>query len=138
MPNAKSVFSRRTALAFGLTFAALPVALHASGDTTPQAVIGALLNAMQANQGDRIRELFAEDARQAYGTSPAKSGDTLRAWLETDVIQPQGRVDNARLAVTGNEVIVTGRYKNANGYESASDFLFEVRQGKITSWQMRY
>jgi hypothetical protein len=49
-----------------------------------------------------------------------------------------GRVENPSLVATGDEVVVTGQYRNNNGYSSAADFLFVVSDGLIVSWQMRY
>jgi hypothetical protein len=34
-------------------------------------------------------------------------------------------------------MLVTGRYRS-RGYESAANFLFEVCDGRIRSWRMRY
>lgn len=117
-----------------LTIAAPAVATS----DTPEIVVQALVDAMQANDAEGIRAAFAAEARQAYGAGIPKSGDAFRAWLESDIITPHGRVEDAALTVEGNAVIVTGRYRNANGYTSAADFLMTVEEGQIVSWQMRY
>lgn len=104
----------------------------------PETVVQALVDAMQSNDAEGIRAAFADDARQAYGAGPARTADAFRAWLESDIIAPHGRVEDAVLAVEGDTVVVTGRYRNDNGYTSAADFLMTVADGRITSWQMRY
>lgn len=116
----------------------LPVFATAQQPATPQAVVQELVDAMQVNDADRIRAVFAQDAQQAYGAGSPKSGDAFRAWLESDIIAPHGRVEGADLAVDGASVVVTGQYRNDNGYTSAADFLFTVEADRIISWQMRY
>ncbi|MEE4376699.1 MAG: nuclear transport factor 2 family protein [Candidatus Competibacteraceae bacterium] len=105
--------------------------------TEPRAVVTALIDAMQANDAERIRSLFDANASQAYGDGPAKSGAAFFSWLDSDIINRQGRVENAQLAVDGNQVVVTGQYRS-RGYTSAANFLMTVENGRITSWRMRY
>lgn len=102
-------------------------------------VARALVDAMKANDAARIRALFAPDASQAYGDSKPKSGPAFFAWLESDIIiERKGQVDNPQFAVKGNEVIVTGQFRNSRGYRSAANFRIVVDNGRIASWQMRY
>jgi hypothetical protein len=104
----------------------------------PGSVVRALIDAMKANDGVRIRALFASDASQAYGDAKPKSGPAFFAWLESDIIERKGQVDNPQFAVNGNEVIVTGQFRNSRGYRSAANFRIAVDNGRIASWQMRY
>jgi len=103
----------------------------------PETVVSSLVAAMQTNNGETIRSLFATHAAQAYGNGTPRTGAAFFAWLESDIISRQGRVENAQLSVNGNEVTVTGLYRS-HGYSSDADFLFRVEDGRITSWQMRY
>lgn len=101
-------------------------------------VVRALIDAMKANDGARIRALFAPDASQAYRDAKPKAGPAFFAWLESDIIERKGRVDDPKFAASGNEVIVTGQYRNSRGYSSAANFRIVVDKGRIVSWQMRY
>lgn len=101
-------------------------------------VVRALIDAMKANDGARIRALFAPDASQVYGDARPKSGPAFFAWLESDIIERNGQVDNAQFAVNGHEVIVTGQFMNSRGYRSAANFRIVVDNGRIAHWQMRY
>lgn len=103
----------------------------------PEAVVSALLDAMQTNDAEQIRTLFATNASQSYGGGAEKSGEAFFRWLDSDIIQREGRVENAQLTVNGDEVVVTGQYQS-RGYTSAADFLLTVENGRIISWQMRY
>lgn len=109
-----------------------------TGSIMPKEVVGQLIDAMKKNDAETIRSLFSKDAKQAYGTSSPKSGDSFRAWLESDIISVKGQVDNPSLSVDDNKVTVKGTYKNNNGYTSPANFLFTVDKGQITSWTMRY
>lgn len=101
-------------------------------------VVRTLIDAMKLNDGSRIRALFAPDASQAYGDGKPKAGREFFAWLESDIIERKVQVDDAQFAVGGNEVIVTGQYRNSRGYRSAANFRLVVDNGRIVSWQMRY
>jgi ketosteroid isomerase-like protein len=101
-------------------------------------VVRALVDAMKANDAPRIRALFAPDASQAYGDGRPKSGPAFFTWLESDIIDRKGQVDEAQFAVNGNEVIVTGQFRNSRGYRAAANFRLVVDNGRIVSWQMRY
>jgi hypothetical protein len=104
----------------------------------PGTVVRALIDAMKANDGARIRALFASEASQAYGDGQPKAGRAFFAWLESDIIERKGQVDDPQFAVSGNEVIVTGQFRNSRGYRSAANFRIVVDNGRIVSWQMRY
>ena len=106
-------------------------------DSDPETVIRELLEAMKTNDAQKIRSLFDANASQAYGNGPEKSGEAFFRWLDSDIIQRQGRVENAQLAVNGNEVVVTGQYQS-RGYTSEANFLLTVENGRIISWRMRY
>lgn len=110
----------------------------ASQATDPGAVVRTLIDAMRANDAARIRALFAPDASQAYGDGKPKSGRAFFAWLESDIVERKGQVDDPQFAVNGNEVIVTGQYRNSRGYRSAANFRIVVDNGRVVSWQMRY
>lgn len=135
------MFDRR-ALALGLLAAsAAPMTALCQTIAAPASaatIVRALLDAMEANDADRIRSAFGPGATQAYGNGPPKSGEAFSRWLQTDIIDRHGRVDAPQLAVNGAEVIVTGQYRNNAGYSSAANFLFRVANGQIVSWQMRY
>lgn len=107
-------------------------------DKSPEAVVRNLVAAMQARDAEMIRASFSQDAGQAYGAGNPKTGDAFRAWLESDIISAQGRVNDPEFTVDGDMVVVTGQYENAGGYRSAADFLMGVKDGKIVSWRMRY
>jgi hypothetical protein len=101
-------------------------------------VVRELVEAMRLNDGPRIRALFAPQASQAYGDGASKSGPAFFAWLESDIIARKGQVDDAKLAVNGNEVILTGQFRNSSGYRAAANFRLVIEQGRINTWQMRY
>lgn len=133
--------NRRRALALIAALAILPGAAMAQGKPAgarPESVVRELVEAMQANDAARIRAAFHANASQAYGSGAAKSGARFRAWLESDIIKPHGRVSNPQYAAKGNEVVVTGQYANNSNYRSAANFLMRVEDGKVISWQMRY
>lgn len=106
-------------------------------ESEPEVIVRALLDAMQTNNAERIRSLFDDNASQAYGNGSAKSGEAFFRWLDSDIIQREGRVENAQLIVKGNEVVVTGQYQS-RGYTSEANFLMTVENGRIISWRMRY
>lgn len=130
------------ALLWGPLWPVAPVsaqpAASAAQAADPGAVVRALVDAMKENDAQRIRALFAPDASQAYGDGRPKTGAAFFAWLESDIIQRKGQVDDPKFAVAGNEVIVTGQYHNSRGYRSAANFRIVVEGGRIVSWQMRY
>ena len=125
--------SRRTVLAL-LT---MTPALAWASDETPETIVRTLIDAMAANDAPAIRVAFAEDAKQAYGAGAPKSGEAFRAWLESDIIELQGRVEAPRFRTNGTTVTVTGTYRNDNGYSSEASFLFTVRGGRIVAWHVR-
>ncbi len=106
--------------------------------TDAGSVVRALVDAMKHNDGARIRLLFAPQASQAYGDGRPKSGPAFFAWLESDIIDRKGQVDEAQFTVNGSEVIVTGQFRNSRGYRAAANFRLVVENGRIISWQMRY
>jgi hypothetical protein len=128
--------SRRRFLAVAGAAIAAPASAQQPSSPAEQAVRG-LIEAMAAGDATRIRAAFADDTGQAYGSERYKTPDSFRRWLETDIIQRGGLVENPRYRATGEEVVVTGRYRS-RGYESAADFLFEVRDGKVRRWRIRY
>lgn len=131
---------RRTIIAlFGLG-ALSGVALGQTGTATktPEAVVRALLVAMDAKDANGIRGAFSPSVSQAYGNGAPKTGAAFSAWIQSDIVAVHGRVENPKLVATGDEVVVTGRYRNNSGYSSAANFLFKVSNGQIVSWQMRY
>ena len=103
----------------------------------PEQVVKSLIEAMTANDAEKIRSLFHKDAKQAYGNGSWKSGDAFFSWLQSDIIERKGHVDNAKFSADGNQVVVTGQY-NSVGYTNKANFLLTVDEGKIVSWQMRY
>lgn len=113
-------------------------AASAAQPASSGAVVRVLIDAMKNNDGTRIRALFAPNASQAYGDGKPKVGPAFLAWLESDIIERKGQVDQAQFAVNGNEVIVTGQFSNSRGYRAAANFRIVVEQGRIVSWQMRY
>lgn len=127
-----------SSLAPAATEVAAQNAPSAAQPADPGSVVRALIDAMKASDGARIRALFAPDASQAYGDARPKAGAAFFAWLESDIIKRKGQVDNPQFAVNGNEVIVTGQYRNSRGYRSAANFRIVVDNGRIVSWQMRY
>jgi len=106
-------------------------------NTNPEQVVQSLISAMSKNDAKKIRSLFHEDAKQAYGNGEWKSGEKFFDWLESDIIERKGHVDGAKYDVDGNEVVVKGQY-SSRGYTNKANFLFTVKDGKIKSWQMRY
>jgi len=118
--------------------AAVTAPPSASAYADAGALVQALVEAMQRNDGPAIRALFAPDAAQAYGDGRPKSGAAFFSWLESDIISREGRVEDPQLVTNGNEVIVTGRFRNNRGYSAAANFRILVEDGRIVSWQMRY
>ena len=105
---------------------------------TADAPVRALIAAMQAEDAPAIRAQFATSATQAYGADgPMKSAAATAKWLESDIIERQGKLSSPEISVQGNQVVVRGQY-NSKGYSSKADFLFTVDNGLITSWRMRY
>lgn len=106
----------------------------------PEQVVKQLITAMAENNAPKIKAAFAEDATQLYGRWYArkKTGASFWDWLESDIIKTQGKVVEPKYQVDANSVIVRGTFQNNNGYRSPADFLFTVRDGKITSWTIRY
>lgn len=131
---------RRTMISL-LGLAALSAVAHAqtgTEDNSPEATVRALIGAMEANDAEGIRSAFSPSASQAYGNGAPKTGQAFFEWLQSDIISVHGRVENPRIVTTGDEVVVTGLFRNNAGYSSAADFLFKVSDGQIVSWQMRY
>jgi hypothetical protein len=120
------------------TAAATPAQASAAVATDANSVVRALVDAMKRNDAAGIRALFAPQAQQAYGDGRPKSGPAFFAWLESDIIERKGQVDEAQFAVNGSEVIVTGQFRNSRGYRAAANFRLVVENGRIVSWQMRY
>lgn len=120
---------------------ALPSVLPLASSALAQAAdvpVRALIEAMAAGDAARIRAQFAPTATQAYGADgPMKTAAATARWLETDIIERNGKVTNPEFAVSGNQVVVRGDY-SSRGYASKADFLFTVENGLITSWRMRY
>jgi len=106
----------------------------------PKQVVTELIEAMEANDAEKIRSLFSTNATQEYERwwTRKKQGDAFRKWLESDIISVHGRINNPVLKANGNELVVTGTYVNNDNYSSAADFLLVVENGKIMSWTMRY
>jgi|GEM_PF-2492665 len=140
MPLQGNTPTRRHVLATAALFIALPIATLAesSSSAMPIDTVATLITAMAAKDAATIRAAFAQNAPQAYGNGQPKSGAAFFAWLESDIIAAQGRVEYPLVAANGDEVVVTGQYSNANGYSSAANFLMVVKDGQIISWQMRY
>lgn len=109
-----------------------------SAENASKKIVTELIEAMDANDAERISGFFSDDASQAYGNGTPKSGDAFRRWLQSDIIGVKGRVADPVIKADGNSVVVTGEYRNANGYTSKADFLLTVEDGKIISWTMRY
>ena len=108
-------------------------------DETILKSVKALIEAMQAENAERIRAQFSETATQAYGADGTmKTAQETRKRLESDIINRQGKVANPQYAVINeNQVVVKGQY-SSHGYTNKADFLFTVDNGLITSWRMRY
>jgi ketosteroid isomerase-like protein len=104
---------------------------------TPTENVSDLIEAMAQNDADRIAALFSDSAEQSYGERPPRSGDAFRAWLQSDIVAVNGRLEGAELTSEGQTVIATGRYRNDNGYESDANFLFVVEDQKIIRWIVR-
>ena len=100
-------------------------------------VVKSLIDAMNMNDSERIRSQFQKEAKQAYGEGSWKSGEAFFKWLQSDIIDRKGHVENAKFSTDGNQVKVTGQYSSV-GYTNKANFLFSVEDGKIASWQMRY
>ena len=101
-------------------------------------VVHQLMLAMQKNDAKMIKSLFDTEASQAYGDGPFKKGKDFFKWLQSDIIDRKGHVDHPIYNSEGTDhVIVKGQY-SSEGYTNKADFLFEVKEGKIQSWQMRY
>ena len=103
----------------------------------PESVVNSLIEAMTANDAEKIRSVFIENTKQAYGNGEWKSGNDFFSWLQSDIIGRKGHVENAKYSTDGNEVVVTGQY-SSEGYTNKANFLFVVENDKIISWQMRY
>lgn len=103
----------------------------------PESIVKNLIEAMADNDAKAIRSLFHNNSKQAYGEGEWKSGSDFFSWLESDIINRQGKVDESEYETNGNEVIVKGQYSSI-GYTNKADFLFVIEGDKIASWQMRY
>ena len=98
-----------------------------------------LIEAMQDENAELIRAQFSKNATQAYGAEGTmKTADETRKWIESDIISRQGKVANPQYTVINeNQVVVKGQY-SSQGYTNKADFLFNVENGLITAWRMRY
>lgn len=98
-----------------------------------------LIEAMQAENAELIRAQFSKNATQAYGAEGTmKTAAETRKWIESDIISRQGKVTNPEYTVINeNQVVVKGQY-SSQGYTNKADFLFNVENGLITAWRMRY
>lgn len=98
-----------------------------------------LIEAMKAENAKLIRAQFSETATQAYGADGImKTAEETKKWIESDIIERQGKVANPEYTVLNeNEVVVKGQY-SSRGYTNKANFLFTVENGLITSWRMRY
>ena len=101
--------------------------------------VKALIEAMKAENAKLIRAQFSETATQAYGADGImKTAEETKKWIESDIIERQGKVANPEYTVLNeNEVVVKGQY-SSRGYTNKANFLFTVENGLITSWRMRY
>ena len=108
-------------------------------DETLLKPVKALIEAMEAENAELIRAQFSETATQAYGADGImKTPEETKKWIETDIINRQGKVANPEYSVISeNEVVVKGQYSSI-GYTNKANFLFTVENGLITSWRMRY
>ncbi len=98
-----------------------------------------LIEAMQAENAEIIRAQFSKNATQAYGAEGTmKTAYETRKWIESDIISRQGKVANPNYTVINeNQVVVKGQY-SSQGYTNKADFLFNVENGLIIAWRMRY
>lgn len=108
-----------------------------ANETNAENTVRSLIDAMSENNAQNIRSLFNDNAKQAYGNGGWKSGNDFFKWLQSDIIDRKGYVDNAKFETKADQVVVTGQY-SSEGYTSKANFLFEVENDKIISWQMRY
>lgn len=108
-------------------------------DETLLKPVKALIEAMEAENAELIRAQFSEKATQAYGADgKMKTPEETKKWIESDIINRQGKVSNPEYSVISeNEVVVKGQY-SSHGYTNKANFLFTVENGLITSWRMRY
>lgn len=108
-------------------------------ETNAENTVKSLINAMSENNAQKIRVLFKDNAKQAYGNGSWKSGNDFFSWLQSDIIDRKGHVDDAKFKTEANQVVVTGQY-SSEGYTNKANFLFEVDvdDNKIVSWEMRY
>ncbi|MCC7445477.1 MAG: hypothetical protein IT263_11675 [Saprospiraceae bacterium] len=108
-------------------------------DETILKPVKALIEAMKAENAKLIRAQFSETATQAYGADGImKTAEETKKWIESDIIERQGKVANPEYTVLNeNEVVVKGQY-SSRGYTNKANFLFTVENGMITSWRMRY
>lgn len=98
-----------------------------------------LIEAMQAENAELIKAQFSKNATQAYGAEGTmKTAYETRKWIESDIISRQGKVANPQYPIINeNQVVVKGQY-SSQGYTNKADFLFNVENGLITAWRMRY
>jgi|SRR5690606_33386292 len=98
-----------------------------------------LIEAMQAENAELIKAQFSKNATQAYGAEGTmKTAYETRKWIESDIISRQGKVANPQYTIINeNQVVVKGQY-SSQGYTNKADFLFNVENGLITAWRMRY
>lgn len=108
-------------------------------DKTVLKPIKTLIEAMQTENAELIRAQFSKTATQAYGADGTmKAAEETRKWLESDIIDRQGKVANPQYTVVNeNQVVVKGQY-SSRGYTNKADFLFTVENELITGWRMRY
>lgn len=101
--------------------------------------VKALIQAMDAENAKDIKAQFSKTATQAYGADGVmKTAKETSRWLETDIIDRQGKVKNPEYSIISDkEVVVKGQY-SSRGYTNKANFLFTVENGLITSWRMRY
>lgn len=102
-----------------------------------ESIVASLIHAMSVDDAVKIRNSFHDNAKQAYGDGAWKAGKDFFSWLQSDIIDRKGHVENPKFSSTENQVVVTGQYSSV-GYTNKANFLFVVEESKILSWQMRY
>ncbi len=103
---------------------------------TPEAVVLAFVETINAGDQEAVFALFAEDACVAYGTGACMSAERLERWWQSDIFSVEGRIEEAELTTDGSEVTLTGQYRS-NGWSGRANYVFTVADGLITGWSMR-
>ncbi|WP_395108452.1 nuclear transport factor 2 family protein [Actinomadura sp. SCN-SB] len=140
----------RLAVAVILAISLLAAACGGDGDATstptspaaqPDAapVVDQFISAANGGDVDRLRALFAEDARfDRAGALFDGRDDIIDRFLEPDVIDPGGRYRETGRRVQNGRLVVSFVFDTGSGGQERFTYAFLIRDGRIQEVVGRY